>query len=322
MKILFVWTGVTSYMADCWRELSSRDCVELKVVIVRHSSGSEIDVAGLFGDVDVCLVDDGSVVDVKSWTPDVLFAVGWHSRTVRMTVTDSRLASVPKVCCFDMPWRWMLRCIAARWVLSRYQSNFSAAYVPGSAAARYAKWLGFDRVYTGLFSLNSRRFPSMPGKYGFMYVGRDAPEKRLDVIKRAYDRYREMGGSWVLDIYGGDNFIQPSEIPSLYSSHACLLLASSFDPWPLVLLEAMSAGCPIVASDRCTNRPELGANWIVFRHGDAEGLARALLERDSLTEPRRAEMRRENRRIARAYDCSNWADKVLALSREISLEGR
>ena len=33
MNILFVWTGVTSYMADCWRALASRPDVSLKIVI-------------------------------------------------------------------------------------------------------------------------------------------------------------------------------------------------------------------------------------------------------------------------------------------------
>lgn len=38
-KILFVWTGVTSYMGDCWRRLSACADVELKVVIADRSGG-------------------------------------------------------------------------------------------------------------------------------------------------------------------------------------------------------------------------------------------------------------------------------------------
>ena len=33
MKVLFIWTGVASYMADCWRVLANSESVELKVVI-------------------------------------------------------------------------------------------------------------------------------------------------------------------------------------------------------------------------------------------------------------------------------------------------
>ena len=309
MKILFVWTGVTSYMADCWQELARREGIELKVVIIRHSSGSEIDASLLFGNVNVDIVDDGCRLELGAWRPDVIFAVGWHSRTVRMTVADSRLACVPKVCCFDMPWRWMLRCIVARWVLARYLSNFTAAYVPGSAAARYARWLGFDRIYTGLFSLDSSRFPSEAGKSGFMYIGRHAPEKRLDIIRRAYDRYREMGGTWAMDVYGGVNFVQPSEIPSLYSRHACLLLASSFDPWPLVMLEATVSGLMVIASDRCGNVDELGAFRVPYGNPDVMATAMLKAERGEISPPGRI--------LATDYDCGVWANRVLGICDEL-----
>ena len=56
MKILFVWTGVTSYMADCWRELARKPDIELKVVIERHSSGAEIDVSKTLSGFDVQVV--------------------------------------------------------------------------------------------------------------------------------------------------------------------------------------------------------------------------------------------------------------------------
>ena len=332
MKLLFVWTGVTGYMADCWRELASRADVELKVVVVVEARNArQVGYAAnevLQGLDAVVVQDEATAPDLGEWTPDVMFVVGWRSRICREFVRTRKRRAVPKVCCFDMPWRWKPRCLVAPLALGRFLRGYSAAFVPGNACARYAKWLGFRRIYRGLFAIDVGRFASggAAGDDGcFLYVGRNAPEKRLDVLREGYRLYRERGGRRELKLYGKDlpgGFVSPGEVPRLMHSAAAFVLASDFDPWPLVLLEAMSAGCPIVASDRCTNRPELGANWIVFRHGDAEGLARALLERDSLTEPRRAEMRRENRRIARAYDCSNWADKVIALSREILLEGR
>lgn len=52
MKILFVWTGVTSYMADCWRELSSRPGVELKVVVEAAPSGRHFDAAQILSGLD------------------------------------------------------------------------------------------------------------------------------------------------------------------------------------------------------------------------------------------------------------------------------
>ena len=305
MKILFVWTGVTSYMADCWRELAKREGVDLKVVIEKHHSGSEIDVNTVLHGFDSIVVDKDAVVDLKGWLPDIIFAVGWRSKSVRQVVCETTFSDVPKICCFDMPWRWGLRCLFARWILCGFLRCYDAAFVPGERAAKYARWLGFKSIYRGLFSLNTDRFNGKPGNRDFMFIGRDAPEKRIDVIKKAYALYRKKGGKWNLDIYGGKRFVQPSEVPKLYQSHACLLLASSFDPWPLVMLEATAAGLSVVASDRCGNVEELGARKV--RYGNVEAMADAMLEIE------RGIGVVENRNRAKQYDCHCWAERVLEI---------
>ena len=302
MKVLFVWTGVTSYMADCWRELSNRDGIELRVVIVRHVSGSEIDVGGVLRGFDASVVDDGCIPNMDGWTPDIVFAVGWRSVSVRRIIKNRQLHSVPKVCCFDMPWRWELRCLFARWVLGGFLRRYDAAFVPGARASRYAMWLGFRKIYRGLFSLNAQRFNGIPGKKDFMFIGRNAPEKRIDLLNEAYSLYRKMGGSWSFDIYGGSNFVQPSEVPNLYKNHACLLLASSFDPWPLVMLEATAAGLTVVASNRCGNVEELGAKSV--RYGDPQEMSEAMIRVE------RGEIQPAGRSVALQYDSTAWADRV------------
>ena len=314
MRILFVWTGVTSYMADCWRELAKMPGVELKVIVEDVDSGREFDrrqvLSGLDGDID-------------GWRPDVLFAVGWHSRVVRGFVSRADWAGTPKVCCFDMPWRWSLRCIVARWVLRPFLRRYAAAYVPGRICARYAKWLGFGIVRTGLFSIDMSRFRSVradAARRGFLYVGRMSSEKRVDIIKAAHGRYRELGGTWPLDCYGqGGKFVQPDEMPRIYMEHACLVLASAFDPWPLVALEAMAAGCEVIMSDRCGNRFELtGARVVCF--GDVDGLAREMLAVERARENAAAECTEHAESLGR-YDCRKWAARTFAFARELTGEG-
>ena len=309
MKILFVWTGVTSYMADCWRELARKPDIELKVVIERHSSGAEIDVSKTLSGFDVQVVSMSDEVTLGEWMPNVIFAVGWHSKTVRTVVTSAKYQAIPKVCCFDMPWRWQLRCIAARWVLHPFLRKYSAAFVPGERAARYAQWLGFRKIHKGLFSLDTSRFANEPGKQGFMFIGRNSQEKRIDVIKAAYELYKRNGGRWGLDIYGGSNFVQPSEVPNLYCTHACLLLASSFDPWPLVMLEATSAGLMVIASDRCGNVEELGARDVPY--GNISAMADAMMDAE------RGVFTAAGRQSAAQYDCRVWADHVMSICCEL-----
>lgn len=313
MKILFVWTGVTSYMADCWRELAKRSGVELKVIIEKHSSGAEIDVAKTLFGFDAQVVSSISDVSLDDWVPDVIFAVGWHSKTVRSIVANPKLKTLnPKlklICCFDMPWRWQMRCIVARWVLHCFLRCYDAAFVPGEMAARYARWLGFKKINKGLFSLNTSRFANDTGKEGFIFIGRNSPEKRIDVIKAAYELYKRNGGKWGLDIYGGNNFVQPSEVPNLYRMHACLLLASSFDPWPLVMLEATSAGLMVIASDRCGNVDELGARSVPY--GNVSAMADAMLDAEH------GAIKPAGRERAAQYDSSVWAGHVVSICNEL-----
>ncbi len=333
MKILFVWTGVTSYMADCWRRLAAAEGVALKVVVENVHSGRAFDAAHVLRGIDCILVDGGSEMDnaamnglVHGWIPDVVFAVGWHSRVVRALVHRSDWSEIPKVCCFDMPWRWSVRCIAARWVLHGFIRKYAAAYVPGRICARYARWLGFPWIETGLFSIESSKLRSVPAagsRKGFLYVGRYSSEKRIDIIEKAYSRYRELGGTWSLDCYGqGGRFVQPEEMPGIYASHACLLLASAFDPWPLVALEARTAGCDVIMSNRCGNRFELPGVYVV-RFGNVEAMARAMIDVEA--KYNRHEGRSEELQSAvedlDKYDCATWAKRTLRLANELTNGG-
>jgi len=251
---------------------------------------------------------------------------------------------VPKVCCFDMPWRWKIRCLVAPFVLGRFLKNYRAAFVPGEVCARYARWLGFKSIHKGLFAIDTGKFLDVTprirssssgtlGEYAvslrsdsailgvqspgyFLYIGRNSSEKRLDDIRAAHRLYCKQGGKLELRMYGKGlegGFVTPEEVPALMQGAAAFVLASDFDPWPLVLLEAMSAGCPIIASDRCTNRPELGKNWHVFKVGDVKELAKAMLAIKPCSDAERV----ENMELARQYDCVAWVKRVMKIAEEV-----
>jgi glycosyltransferase involved in cell wall biosynthesis len=146
----------------------------------------------------------------------------------------------------------------------------------------------------------------------------------LDVLQEGYRIYRERGGKLELRLYGKDlanGFVEPEKVPGLMKSAAAFVLASDFDPWPLVLLESMSAGCMIVASDRCTNRPELGKNWFVFKHGKPEGLARELARVEKMGGEGKEAILKENRELAAKYDCAEWVGRVNLICSELIGKG-
>lgn len=317
MKILFAWTGVTSYMADCWRALQAAPDVGLKVIVEQADSGKAFAAEKTLAGLDFLLADgrpDFRELDeaLSAFAPDVVFAGGWRSPTTRHVL--ARYRQVPRIFCLDMPWRRSLRCLVARFALWPFLRQFDAVYVPGASAAFYAHWLGFpkERIYRRLYAVDQARLRAAArdgARRGFLYVGRHSSEKRVDLIEKAFARYRELGGSWSVDYYGqGGTFVQADGMPQVYAEHACLLLASSFDPWPLVMLEARSAGLEVVASDRCGNCDELGAFKV--KYGDVGQMARQMLavERGA-RQPACAELA--------AYDCASWAARTLKIAGEV-----
>lgn len=322
MKILFVWTGVTGYMADCWRALAARSGVELKVLVETAESGRSYDAVKTFDGIDCRIVSaaetrsDDYWTSLLVWRPDVVFAGGWRSPSTRHML--ELFPDVPKVFCLDMPWRWSLRCIAARFVLGGFLRRFKLVFVPGRLSRIYARWLGFPRssIRERLYAVDVPRLEKAADEFGrdrrtgFLYVGRYSSEKRVDIIEKAYAEYRASGGTWTLDCLGqGGRFVQPDEMPRVYAEHACLLLASSFDPWPLVMLEAKASGMQVIASDRCGNCDELQALKVPY--GDVSAMAAAMLEVE------KTGVKTEERSPAGVYACGEWASRVASVCDEL-----
>ena len=302
MKVLFVWSGLTGYMGDCWRELAKAPGVELRVSV--DTSGSLC--GGRFEAGDVMRGLDWSENLPTDWTPDIVFTVGWRNPLCRAAALREWGGRTRKVCCFDMPWEWRFRKIAARFVLWRYLRRFDAAFVPGAVARQYAHWLGFRQVYDGLFATNLRRFGAHVGGRGFLYVGRESAEKGLDVLRAAYERYRLEGGTWPLEIVNG---VSPDALGPIYAGADCFVLASRYEPWGVVLVEAAAAGLPIICTDACGARHEVvRGNGIVVKAGSVQELAAAMAEVSGGA--RRFDLE-AGRQLATSYSCEAWTERVL-----------
>lgn len=311
MKILFVWTGLTRCAGDCWRALAALPDVELKVFL--DAAPDAVVEQDILHGLDYAFVRSETDARTRAvaYRPDILFVVGWHSKVVRSFVERADWADVPKVCCFDMPWRWQFRCVAARFVLWRYVRRFRAAYVPGRLGLQYANWLGFGWVYRGFLAMDLNKFRvrnACERRKGFLFVGRKSPEKRIDLIEKAFARYRELGGTWQIGYCHATPY---SQMPQVYARNACLVLASERDAWPLVALEARASGCEVIQSDRCGNRFELDTR--IVRFGNVEAMAREMLAVERGDEPKRATA--EN---LEEYDCGTWARRTLEIAKGLA----
>ena len=100
-----------------------------------------------------------------------------------------------------------------------------------------------------------------------IYVGRFSKQKDIDSLLRIWEIIHLQYPDWQLDIYGeGElkehylsiihkmnaniNVYEPTaDIMEVYREHSILLLTSLYEPFGLVLPEAMSCGLPVVAFD-------------------------------------------------------------------------
>ena len=175
-----------------------------------------------------------------------------------------------------------------------------------------------------------------PGKY-VLTVGRLVPEKRqLDLLRAFRDANLK---DWKLAIVGGSDhenryaarlaaeagqagnivmagYQSGDTLRQLYAHAGLFVLPSSHEGLPIVLLEALSYGLPVLVSDIASNLEVINDNAHVFRVGDIADLTAKLaaLAALKLGAAERQVLRNEN---ARRYDWSDIAAKTAATYREL-----
>jgi glycosyltransferase involved in cell wall biosynthesis len=171
-----------------------------------------------------------------------------------------------------------------------------------------------------------------------LFVGRLYPEKNFATLARAFARIKDtiphsvvVAGEprykfdrdlqLIRELGIGDrivflNHVPNDTLPMLYNLAACFVLPSIFEACPLVILEAMACGCPIVAS-KTGAIPELvdGAAILIDPHS-VEELSQALLKVTCSPEVRRDLTERELVR-AREFTWERAARQTLEVFKEL-----
>jgi glycosyltransferase involved in cell wall biosynthesis len=354
LTIAFFWTGVIPTIAACWRTLAALP--NTRVIVFTElpaRSQSAFDHERLLAGVEHRVFRAGQPLDtnavereVAALAPDVMVVLGWRSPLSRLAAESAAFARVPKIFAFDMTFAWTLRKLLAPLVLRRYLRRFVAAVVTGERSACYARHLGFSegQIERGLIGLDTAAaaevaaaraaLPAYPRR--FLYVGRYAPEKRIDLLVDAYRRYRSrVHEPWGLTCCGmgpdagrlvgvegieDRGFVQPAALADVFATHGALVLASDYDPWPLVIAEAVAAGLPVVCTSACGSSVELVRSYFngrVVGPGDAAGLAEAL----EWVHAHEAEARWIGERgmpLAAPYAKEVWAERVRAVCERVA----
>lgn len=174
----------------------------------------------------------------------------------------------------------------------------------------------------------------VPGEY-LLFVGRLVPEKGLEVLIEAHaaaapERTLAVAGAGhFTDDYVEScrraaapnvKFLGPvygEELASLWQHAALVVFPSFLEGLSIALLEAMSFGRAVLASDIPENLEVLEGVGESFRSGDAADLGRRLRELLAAPERLAAMGRKARARIEAEYDWERVADRTAALYRSL-----
>jgi glycosyltransferase involved in cell wall biosynthesis len=228
---------------------------------------------------------------------------------------------------------------------------YDAALVPDERAAVFAAKLGFpvERLIWGMNTCDQPRFAAVahqrreaPPPKAFLFVGRLVADKALDVLADGYARYRAIVDEpWPLLVAGAGpdehllqdrdgvelaGFVQPADLPKLYEQAGCFVLPSRFEPWGVVIHEAVSAGLPVICTRSCGASTRLvldGHNGVVLTPDDPLALGAAFRRIHEATDDERAAMGRASEMLSLQYTPARWAQNLLRripeLRRQIGL---
>ncbi len=286
--------------------------------------------------------------------PDVVVVPGWLYKAYLRLLREPKLAGTRFVMTMDTPRRDTLRQRLGRFRLAPVRASLSRVLVAGERSWQLAKLLGFgeEQIRKGMYGVDYAalsaaydRRANQPGGWPrrFMFAGRYVEEKGIDVLVDAYRQYRGMprgngasgaGQPWPLTCCGSGplahllndqpgvtnlGFVQPQRQYEIMSEHGVLLMASRYDPWPLIIVEAASSGMPVVHTEACGSAVECVRNYYSGR-GVATGNARELALAMKWCEDHHSllpEMGRRALPLAAPHSAQAWAERWVSIFDEL-----
>lgn len=342
------------YVAACLRALGRRATIDLFVVHLDFDDlpYQEPLLAGIPNRKFRACEPNRDIPDlVVRERPDVVFVCGWFYAAYRRLVRVRALDRARFLLGMDTPWTgsWRQRVNQVR--LRPFIGRMDRVVVAGARTREFARRLGVapDRILPGLYGFDHAGFeaagrlaldPAVAWPRRFLFAGRYAREKGLDVLLDAYDRYRAaVSDPWPLDCCGTGpeaarlggrpgvsdlGYLQPSELPRVFAAHGAFVMPSLEEPWGVAIAEAAATGLPLVCSDRCGAADDVlrhERNGLVVPAGDVPALAEALAWIDR-HEPDLPAMGRRSRELAAGFSAEAWADRMQAVFSDVLAASR
>ena len=275
------------------------------------------------------VLNRGVLRELRRFRPDSVAVGGWNQPAFWVALAYCRARRIPLLVWIESTAR-DARSEARPLALARAAMvrGASGAYVPGTAAADYARSLGVELVETAPNAVDASIFEraavdrSERNGCTFLYVGRLDREKGLGTLLEAF---RDVPGELVLVGEGADEerlrglagesvrFEGPKERDELiayYRDADVFVLPSHSEPWGMVLNEAAAAGLPLVATEESGAAQDLiDGNGFRVPADDVPALRDALRRLADDSELRR-EYGARSLELAKRFTPEAWAEGV------------
>lgn len=342
MKVVVCWAGLQGYVAASLRALNRVPSVDLHVL---HLDFQDVPVQEeLLHEVsNQRLMAAAPNVElpelVAEHRPDVVVICGWFYPQYRRLVTVPALRHAKFVLGMDTPWTGAWPQQLNRLRLRRFMTRMDKVIVAGTRSAEFARRLGVarNRIANGLYGFDYEAFRESGRRLDaaaewprrFLFAGRYAHVKGLDVLMAAYGRYRQRVASpWPLDCCGtgpqshlisGDGvhdlgYMLPTRLPGLFAEHGVFVMPSREEPWGVAIGEAAATGLPLICSDVCGATVDILRsyyNGIAVPPDDASALADALVWMHE-HHARLREFGERSRQLAQPFSAEAWAQRMHA----------
>jgi len=336
IKVLLLWAPLADYTIACFKELSTREDIDLYLIHQPSESNAPYDQHDLsfFRETYVYQKENETSLEAfcTNLDPDLVMMSSWNYPFYMSIAKKSKRRGSYVISSFDGQWRSTLKqrlgILASPFFLKPAIHNF---FVPGDRQASFARRLGYKNPLLGYYSARTDSFKSISRKsdtHKFIFVGRLVSIKGIEQLVQAYKDYRlSVPHPWELVIVGKghlknicDNvegievkdFIQPKDLPRLFSEATCLILPSTFEPWGVVIHEATISGLPVICTHDCgasTMFVRDGQNGYIINH-DSASLCGAMKKISSKTKDALEEMSAASRQLGSLWTTEKWADYV------------
>jgi glycosyltransferase involved in cell wall biosynthesis len=315
MRIAFLCTELAAYNLSCFRSLLETGGTEILLVHEPPNRDAPYELASLSAMTKVYdkskFTDNSLRKAVIEFNPDVLYVAGW-SDGLYLQIARKMKSQTLRVVGLDSQWHGTLKQKIAAFISPFYLKKvFDVFWVPGNRQKYFAQKMGYsgNHCWEGLLTCDVEKYIHWgrkgfhERKKSFLYVGRYAPEKGIDILAEAYLNYRQsVSDPWELHCVGAGQaipdrlknstikhhaFIQPEEMPLFMSQQGCLVLPSLYEPWGLVIHEAVASGLPVICSSVCGAAEHLvlnGQNGIIIEPHSIDQLCKAMVRIHLLSE--------------------------------------